>query len=355
MLPSGTPAAGMGTPDGKNPSAGEDVKPLLALLPQWIAAAIAPREPRQIEEIVMDLGRPPHIRFRHGEAPLAVQGEVSKNDLQYVLGRVTRFRDDNRTGIERTLHRIACIRDRYHEIIGFTFRVGWTIDGAARSVADLLAAGNNLLVVGPPGAGKTTMLRSAAAILADELHRRVMIADTSNEIGGEGQIPHPAIGGARRLQIPLADPSRPPAAGGAQAQVILQAVVNHGAEAVIVDEIGFEHDARIVRTIARRGVQLVATAHGRRLHDVILNPDLAGLVGSPRPVVLSSEEIVQRKMTRHTVLERTEPPVFEHVIEVARHDLLIVHKDTGASVDQILAGLSPTVEIRRPHLAKTQP
>ncbi len=327
---------------------GDDVEALLALIPPWIAGGIAPQDPRHIEEIVMDLGRPSRIRFRNGAPPLMLPGEVSRGDLQYVLGRVTRFRDDNRTGIERSLHRIACVRDRYHEIVGFTFRAGWTLEGAGRPIADLLATGRNILVVGPPGAGKTTLLRSAAAILSDELHRRVMIADTSNEIGGDGQIPHPAIGSARRLQIPLPEPGRPAAAGGPQAQVILQAVVNHGAETVIVDEIGFEHDARIVRTIARRGVQLVATAHGRRLQDVVLNPDLAGLVGSPQAVALSADEMARRGITKHTVLERTEPPVFEHVVEVTRRDLLVVHTDTAASVDHILAGLSPAVELRRP-------
>ncbi len=328
------------------PEAG-DVEALLALVPRWIGAHITARDPAGVEEIVMDLGRPPQLRFRDGSEPLAVPGEVSRADIQYVLSRVTRFREDNRTGIERTLHRIACIRDRYQEIIGFTFRAGRTVDGAAQPLADLLAAGRNLLVVGAPGAGKTTLLRSAAAILAGELRRRVVIADTSNEIGGDGQIPHPAIGGARRLQIPLADPSRPTAAGDRQAQVILQAVINHGAESVIVDEIGLEADARVVRTVARRGVQLVATAHGRRLGDVVFNPDLAGLVGSPRPMVLSPEEIAQRGTPRHTALERTEPPVFDYAAEVARRDLFVVHRDVGASVDLILAGLPPRVEVRR--------
>ncbi len=324
-----------------------DVEALLALVPRWIVAQIAARDPSGVEEIVMDLGRPPEARFRGGLEALRLPGEVSRTDIQYVLGRVTRFREDNRTGIERTLHRIACIRDRYHEIIGFTFRAGRTVNGAARPLTDLLETGRNLLVVGPPGAGKTTLLRGAAAILAGELRRRVIIADTSNEIGGDGQVPHLAIGNARRLQIPLGDPSRPAAAGDRQAQVILEAVVNHGAESVVVDEIGFEADARVVRTIARRGVQLVATAHGRRLADVVFNPDLAGLVGSPRPVVLSPEEIAQRGTTRHTVLERTEPPVFEHAVEVAKRGLLVIHRDVRASVDLILGGLAPRVEVRR--------
>lgn len=324
-----------------------DMDALLAPVPRWIVAQITSRNAHQLEEIVVDLGRPPRLRFLDEGRPITLSGEVAREDLQYVLGRVTRFREDNRTGIERTLHRITCIRDRYNEIVGFTFRAGRTIDGAARPLEDLLATGGSLLIVGKPGVGKTTLLRSAAVILADELYRRVVIADTSNEIGGDGQIPHPAIGSARRLQIPMSDPSRPTAPGDLQAKVILQSVINHGADTIVIDELGFESDARIARTIARRGVQFVATAHGYRLQDVIFNPDLAGLVGAPRSVTLSPDEIARCRATRHTILERTEPPVFQHAVEVARRDLFVVHTDVADSVDRILAGRPPNVEVRR--------
>ena len=325
-----------------------DVDALLALIPRWITAGVAPRRAEDLEEIVVDLGRPPYFRFTNGDAVTPASREVAAEDIQYVIGRVTRFREDNRTGIERTLHRIACVRDRYHEIVGFTFRVGRVVDDAAGPIADLLAGGHHVLLVGPPGVGKTTVLRGAAAILADRIGRRVVIADTSNEIGGDGRVPHAAIGRARRLQVPLFDPSRPAAPGDRQAQLVLQAVINHGAQSLVVDEIGFESDARVVRTMARRGVQVVATAHGRKLQDVVFNPDLACLIGQPRPIVLPAEEAMRRGSGRYTVLERTEPPAFDRVVEVARRDLFVVHRDVAASVDAVLSGLAPPVEIRRP-------
>jgi len=324
-----------------------DIDALLALLPRWILAGVAPRDAADLEEVIVDLGQLPRLRFVDGAMVSISAREVGVDDIQYVIGRVTRFREDNRTGIDRTLHRVACVRDRYHEIVGFTFRVGRTVRDAAEPVADLLAKGHHILFVGSPGAGKTTVLRSAAAMLANRIGRRVVIADTSNEIGGDGRVAHPSIGNARRLQIPLLDPSRPTTPGDRQAQLLLQAVVNHGAEALIVDEIGFESDARIVRTMARRGVQLVATAHGRRLDDVVFNPDLACLVGCPRAVMLPAGDVPQSRTGRHTALERTEPAVFDRVVELVRRDLFAVHSDVDASVDAVLTGLTPTVEMRR--------
>jgi stage III sporulation protein SpoIIIAA len=324
-----------------------EVDALLAIVPRWIVASIEGRNPEDVEEIELDLGRPPRVHFSAHRAPMILPGEFSREDVQYVLGRVTRFRDDNRTGIDRTLHRIACIRDRHHEIVGFTFRVGRTIAGAAQPLRDLLEASRNILVVGRPGAGKTTVLRGAASVLSDQLHRRVMVVDTSNEIGGDGQIPHSAIGSARRLQIPLPEFNRSAETGPLQAAIILQAVINHRAETIIVDELGFAADAQIARTIARRGIQLIATAHGASLKDVVYNAELACLVGEMHTIVLSLEEIERRGGDRHTILERTGPPVFDCVVEIASRGRFLIHLDVAESVDNLLRGLPPKTLIRQ--------
>jgi stage III sporulation protein SpoIIIAA len=326
-------------------TATSEVAALLAVVPRWIVAMIDAESLDCVEEIELDLGRPPRLHLRDHDA-LTLAGEVGREDLQYVLGRITRFREDNRTGIDRTLHRIACIRDRYHEIVGFTFRIGRAIAGAAQPLRDLLEARRNLLVVGKPGAGKTTVLRSAASILSDELRRRVVIADTSNEVGGDGQIPHPAIGSARRLQIPLPELSPVVDAGARQAGVILQAVINHRADTIIVDELGFAADAQVARTIARRGIQLIATAHGASLRDVVFNAELACLVGDTHIIVLSTEEIERRGMERHTILERAGPPVFDCVVEIVCRGRFLVHADVVESVDNLLKGLPPRTLLR---------
>ena len=328
--------------------AANETAALLAVVPRWIVAALGEPCVDQVEDIELDLGRPPRVHVRNQDMPVVLSREVVPEDLQYVLGRVTRFREDNRTGIERTLHRIACIRDRYHEIVGFTFRIGRAVDGAALPLRDLLESRRNVLLVGRPGAGKTTILRSAAAMLSDELHRRVVIADTSNEIGGDGQIPHPAVGSARRLQIPLADPNRPGDPGDRQAAIILQAVINHRAEAIIVDELGFASDARTARTIAHRGIQLVATAHGGSLRDIVYNAELACLVGDLHTVLLTPEEMRGRSAVRHTIQERAGPPVFDCAVEIVRRDLFLIHPDVAAAVDDILRGVRPSVLRRSP-------
>lgn len=324
-----------------------EVATLLAMVPRWVVGSMDARSVQDVEELELDLGRPPRLHLRGHEGAITLAGEIRREDLQYILGRVTRFREDNRTGVDRTLHRIACIRDRYDEIVGFTFRVGRAIPEAAQPLCDFLEARRNVLVVGRPGAGKTTVLRSAACILSDHLRRRVVIADTSNEVGGDGQIPHPAIGSARRLQIPLSGPGPLADAGARQAGVILQAVINHHAETIIVDELGFAADAQVAKTIARRGIQLIATAHGASLRDVVFNSELACLVGDMQTIMLSMEEMERRDTERHTILERTGPPVFDCVVEIIGRGRFLIHPDVAASVDNLLRGLPPPTLARQ--------
>jgi len=300
----------------------DDLALLLRVLPGWVQEEVRREGEGGLEEVVMDLERPLVLRYRGGEKVL--ERRVSKEDLHHVVHRVHGFREDNRTGIERTLHRISCVRDRYGEIVGLTVRVGRAVVGAAEFIRDVVLGGS-VLFVGPPGSGKTTLLRDAARILSERLGTKVVVVDTSNEIGGDGKVPHPAIGKARRIQVP--EPS-------VQAKVLMQAVANHGPAAIVIDEIGFHGDVDAVVTIARRGVQMLATVHGSELRDVVENPHLAPLLGG----------IAQSGAARR----RLAPPVFGSLVEVVGRDRVVVHKDLAASVDAVLRGegLPDGVELR---------
>lgn len=291
----------------------EELALLLRVLPAWVQDAVTQEGAEGIEEIVMDLGRPLALRYPDGHR--IIDREVSKDDIHHVVHRVHGFREDNRTGIDRTVHRISCIRDRYGQIIGLTIRIGRSVEGAAEFIRDLILSGENLLFVGPPGSGKTTLLRDSARILSSKLGPKVVIVDTSNEIGGDGKIPHPGIGRARRIQVP--EPS-------VQAKVLMQAIANHGPAAIVIDEIGFHGDVEAVITIARRGVQMLATAHGHTLEDIVENPDLAPLLGG---VIVRGGERA-----------RAAPPVFGVLLEVVDRDRVVVHRAVAKSVDAFLRG-----------------
>ncbi len=236
--------------------------------------------------------------------------------------------DDNRAGIERTLHRISAIRNRRGEVVGLTCRVGRAVRGTVALIRDVIEQGQSLLILGRPGVGKTTLLREAARVLADDLGKRVVVVDTSNEIAGDGDIPHPGIGRARRMQV-----ARP----AAQHQVMIEAVENHMPEVIVIDEIGTELEAAAARTIAERGVQLVGTAHGRTLDNLLVNPTLSDLVGGMQAVTLGDEE-ARRRGTQKTVLERKAPPTFDVLVEQEERNLVGVHRDVAAAVDDILRG-----------------
>jgi stage III sporulation protein SpoIIIAA len=314
----------------------DDLDRLLEVLPQFVRETIEEQENfDDLIEIVLDLGRRPEARYSHRFIYLA-ENEISREHIDTVLKRVGEFGLDNRAGIERTLHRISAIRNRQGEIIGLTCRVGRAIFGTIDIIRDVIETGASILLLGKPGVGKTTMLREIARVLADEFLKRVVIVDTSNEIAGDGDIPHPAIGRSRRMQVP-----RP----ADQAAVMIEAVENHMPEAIVIDEIGTEAEAQAARTIAERGVQLIGTAHGITLDNLVLNPTLSDLVGGIQAVTLGDEE-ARRRGTQKTVLERKAPPTFDIVIEIQSTRRLAIHHDVAKTVDLLLRGIEPRPEIR---------
>ena len=314
----------------------EELELVLEVLPERVAAALRQREDlTELLEVVLDLGRLPEARFLAGDAPLS-EHEVTEEDLEGVIDRLGEFGDDNRAGIERTLHRISAIRNRKGRVIGLTCRIGRAVFGTIKMIEDLAFAGKNILLLGRPGVGKTTMLRETARVLSVEAKKRVVIVDTSNEIAGDGDVPHPAIGRARRMQV------RTPLQ---QHGVMIEAVENHMPETVVIDEMGAEQEAAAARTIAERGVQLIATAHGNTLDNLIMNPTLSDLVGGIQTVTLGDQEARYRG-TQKSVLERKAPPTFDVVVEIQSWERLAVHNDVAHVVDQWLRGYPIVPEIR---------
>jgi len=304
----------------------DDLEALLKVIPTHICDKLREiNRPDELLEVILDLGRVPTARFTDGEVLLA-EIEVSREELDYVITRIGVFDADNRAGMERTLHRISGIRNRRGQVVGLTCRVGRAVYGTIEIIQDIVESGKSLLLLGAPGVGKTTMLREAARILAEQ--KRVVIVDTSNEIGGDGDVPHPAVGRARRMQV-----SQP----SLQHEVMIEAVENHNPQVIIIDEIGRQLEAEAARTIAERGVQLIGTAHGNSLENILLNPTLADLVGGIESVTLSDEE-ARRRGTQKTVLERRSPPTFDVLIEIVQRENLNIHHDVGAAVDTFLRG-----------------
>ncbi len=308
----------------------------LEVLPAVVRERLERTEDRDgLIEVVLDYGRPAEARYV-GRTERMDDVTVSQHDLDFVTKSIGEFGLDNRAGIERTLHRISCIRNRHGKVIGLTCRVGRALEGTIDIIDDIVRSGQSILILGRPGVGKTTKLREVARVLADEVEKRVVIVDTSNEIAGDGDVPHPGIGGARRMQV------RVPAE---QHQVMIEAVENHMPEVIVIDEIGTEQEAMAARTIAERGVQLVGTAHGQTLENLMLNPTLADLIGGIQAVTLSDDE-ARRRGTQKTVLERKAPPTFDVVLELIDFERLAVHHNVQKTVDLILRGVPPRAEIR---------
>jgi stage III sporulation protein SpoIIIAA len=312
----------------------DDLDALLNVLPQTIVDSVhRSNNYDKLLEIILDLGRVPTARFTDSEIILR-DAEVTADELAHVVQGLGEFDADNRAGIERTLHRISAIRNRRGHIVGLTLRVGRAVYGTIDIIQDIIEGGKSTLILGRPGVGKTTLLREAARILAEQ--RRVVIVDTSNEIGGDGDVPHPAVGRARRMQV------REPML---QHEVMIEAVENHNPEVIVIDEIGRELEALAARTIAERGVQLIGTAHGQTLENLLQNPTLSDLVGGVEAVTLSDEE-ARRRGTQKTVLERRAPPTFDILIEIQTRDQFAVHQDVTESVDAFLRGYPLLPEIR---------
>ena len=314
----------------------DDLDVLLAALPPEIVAAVNTLPDREtLIEVVLDLGRRPEARYPADEVTL-LDREVNEADLQYVVDHIGMFGDDNRAGIERTLHRISAIRNRSGKVVGLTCRIGRAVYGTIEIIADFVESGKSILIMGRPGIGKTTMLREAARVLADEQRKRVVVVDTSNEIAGDGDIPHPAIGKARRMQV------RTPSL---QHEVMIEAVENHMPQVIVIDEIGTELEAQAARTIAERGVQLIGTAHGNNLDNLMLNPTLSDLIGGIQSVTLGDDE-ARRRRSQKSVLERKAPPTFDVIVEIQDREKVLVHSDIAQTVDAMLLGDPVAAELR---------
>ncbi|MEM8807936.1 MAG: R3H domain-containing nucleic acid-binding protein [Cyanobacteria bacterium P01_G01_bin.38] len=314
----------------------DDLNQLLAILPAEIRQVLE-THPRKAEliEVILDLGRQPEARFPDAAEYLS-ETVVAKADLQYCTERVGDFGGDNRAGIEKTLHRISAMRNRAGEVIGLTCRVGRAVFGTIGMIRDLVETGQSILLLGRPGVGKTTALREIARVLADDLLKRVVIIDTSNEIAGDGDIPHPAIGRARRMQV--AHPEQ-------QHQVMIEAVENHMPEVIVIDEIGTELEALAARTIAERGVQLVGTAHGNQLENLVKNPTLSDLIGGIQTVTLGDDE-ARRRGSQKSVLERKAPPTFDIAVEMLERQRWVVHENVADTIDTLLRGRTPGSQVR---------
>ena len=313
-----------------------DLDELIDKLPPHIAEPLASREDKtSLLEVILDLGRDPEARFLD-ESYVLSSREVTEEDIHYVTQRIGPIGGDNRAGIERTLHRISAIPNRNNKVVGLTLRVGRAVYGTIKIIEDLILTGKSVLLLGRPGVGKTTMLREVARVLADDANKRVVVVDTSNEIAGDGDIPHPGIGHARRMQVP--SPTQ-------QHDVMIEAVENHMPEVIVIDEIGTLLEANASRTIAERGVQLVGTAHGNTLENLVMNPTLSDLVGGVHTVTLGDDE-ARRRRTQKSVQERMAPPTFDILVEIQGWNQVAIHSDVAEVVDRMLRGFPVTPEFR---------
>ena len=318
-------------------SVNSDLDKLIENLPFFLQKYLNQHNSKdQLIEIILDLGRRPEARFVSGPEYLS-QKIISWQDIDYTINRISKFSNDNRAGIEKTLHRISCIRNRQFLINGLTCRIGRAVFGTISVVRDLLESEKSILILGKPGVGKTTIIREIARVLADEMEKRVIIIDTSNEIAGDSDIPHYGIGRARRMQVARTE---------LQHQVMIEAVENHMPQVIIIDEIGTELEVLAARTIAEKGVQLVGTTHGNCLENLIKNPPLADLIGGIQYVTLSDNE-AKRRGTQKSILERKTYPTFEIIMEINHQNSWTIYENVKSSVDLFLRGNFAIGQVRQ--------
>lgn len=320
-----------------------NLEKLLVIMPHKITSNLTLEKLNDVIELVLDIGRVPEIRHSNGNIEKIGDEIIIDEDINYVVSHLQEFTHDNRSGIPGTLHRISAIRNRQGKVVGLTCRIGRVVTGTIACIKDICTLGKSILFLGRPGVGKTTKLREISRLVADELGKRVVIVDTSNEIAGDGDTPHPAIGSARRMQVPQPE---------YQKDIMIEAVENHTPEVIVVDEIGTEAEAQAARTIAERGVMLIATAHGNSLESLIKNPTLSDLVGGIQSVTLGDDE-AKRRASQKTVLEREKQPTFDIVIEIIDRNTLAVYKNTSEAVDYILRGWPIRPELRKVDNSKT--
>jgi stage III sporulation protein SpoIIIAA len=313
-----------------------DLEKLLNNLPFFIHQHLKSHPNKEkLIEIVLDLGKRPEVRFTTGPEYVS-QKIISWQDIEYITKRISKFNEENRGGIERTLHRISCIRNRQFLINGLTCRVGRAIFGTISIIRDLLESRKSILILGKPGVGKTTIIREIARVLSDEMEKRVVVIDTANEIAGDSDVPHRGIGRARRMQVPKTD---------LQHKIMLEAIENHMPQVIVIDEIGTELEALAARTIAEKGVQLVGTTHGNCLENVIKNPSLSDLIGGIQYVTISDEE-AKRRGTQKSIIERKSYPAFQLAIEVNSLFSWTIYENVEYSVDLLLRGISAINQVR---------